>query len=269
MNANNTPNKNLNRVAFADSMCSDGMCCFTCVIPSNNRHIGFIRSFWKSGSGFSHVKLLVTSDGRKNELYDSCRFLDFVITQNEEGSSMKMDLRCSIYRNRPTQCKGYPDKAGESLDYEMSGPCIFNEYTAPSFYKKLVYKRDWEAFFAIRDDRKALRRMFVHRDTDSAREKVLRVEDVKIASISVGKKELDYILIPLPKYKQNVLYLSEKHPEIYSIRQAYQCWGDKIEKNLQHHYGDKWKTMLNDFLEMEEADVSKRYDEDTTRNLEC
>ncbi|MBI2469681.1 MAG: hypothetical protein HYV59_00345 [Planctomycetes bacterium] len=58
MNINYTMNKNLCDMAFAENECSDGMCCFTCVIPSNNGHIGFFKSMWKSGTGSPYVKLL-------------------------------------------------------------------------------------------------------------------------------------------------------------------------------------------------------------------
>lgn len=58
---------NHGKISFAESECSDGMCCFTCVIPPNNGHIGFFKSLWKKGTGYPHVKLLVTSEGYKDE----------------------------------------------------------------------------------------------------------------------------------------------------------------------------------------------------------
>ena len=262
-------NKNCNNITFTESECSDGMCCFTCVIPTNNGHINFFKSFWKNGTGSPHVKLLVTSEGYKDELYDSCKFLDFIITRSTTDSGLKMDLRCSVYKSRPTQCVDYPDRAGETLYHKISGPCIFNEYTASDTYKMLVYKRKWQAFYAIRDSEEALRNIFVHEDVLTARETLLRAKDVHLATISIRGEELDYILIPIPKQTQNILYVSEKHQTITAIRQAYHTWEEKIQKNLENHYGSEWETRLKNAIEMEEKDAGKRCDEDTVSNVEC
>ena len=269
MNIKCTKSENLCGVAHAESECSDGMCCFTCVIPSNNGHIGFFKSMWKRGTGSPYVKLLATSEGHKNELYDSCKFLDFIIARNSGDSMLKMDLRCSIYKHRPRQCRDYPDSAGESLYQRISGPCIFNEYTASGAYKNLVYKRKWNAFYAIRDIEEAIRNIFVNEDTFIARETMLKAKDVHLATITVGTEESDYILIPIPKQTQNILYLSGKHQPITTIRQAYHKWQEKIQKNLQNHYGDEWEAKLNNAIEMEEKDAGKRCNEDTTGNPEC
>jgi len=254
---------------FAENECSDGMCCFTCVIPSNNGHIGFFKSLWKSGTGSPYVKLLVTSEGHKNELYESCKFLDFIISRNLTDADLKMDLRCSIYKHRPRQCRDYPDNAGESLYQRISGPCIFNEYTASSAYKNLVYKRKWDAFYAILDDVEVIRNIFVNEDVYTARALLINAKDVHLAAISVGKEELNYILIPLPKRTKNILYLSEKHQPVGTIEQAYHRWQEKIQKNLQNHYGPEWETSLKNAIEMEEKDANKRCYEDTTGNPEC
>lgn len=269
MNTHCAVNENYGNVTFTESMCSDGMCCFTCVIPPKNEHIGFFKSLWKNGTGSPYVKLLVTSEGYKDELYDSCKFLDFMILKNPIDSSLKMDLRCSIYKSRPSQCMGYPDRAGESLSQKISGPCIFNEYTAQSTYKKLVYKREWNAFYAILDYEKAIQNIFVHENPFIARESLLKAKDVHLATISVGAEELDYILIPISKRTQNILYLSEKHQPITTIRRAYIGWQEKIQKNLQNHYGPEWEMRLKKAIEMEEKDASKRCDEDTACNVEC
>lgn len=263
--------KNHGSITFAENECSDGMCCFTCVIPSNNGHLGFFKSLWKKGTGYPYVKLLVASEGYNNELYDSCKFLDFTIFVDTTDSSLKMDLRCSIYKHRPRQCMGYPDEAGESLYEKMSGPCIFNEYAAASAYKKLVYKREWQAFFAIKDDGEAIRNIFVSNDEVSiAREKILKAKDVHLVALSAdGTEESDYILIPVPRQTHNILYLSEKHQPINTIKQAYHKWQEKIQKNLENHYGSEWETKLKNAIEMEEKDACKRCDEDTTGNLEC
>ncbi|MEP9409975.1 MAG: hypothetical protein HRF42_00975 [Candidatus Brocadia sp.] len=244
-------------ITFVENECSDGMCCFTCVIPSNNGHIGFFKSLWKKGTGYPYVKLLVTSEGYKDELYDSCRFLNFSIFANQTDSSPKMDLRCSIYKHRPDQCMGYPDEAGESLYKKISGPCIFNEYTASGAYKKLVYKREWQAFFAIRDDRAAMRNIFVSdEDVSVVREKILKTKDVHLATLSVDNtEELDYILIPVPRQTHNILYLSKEHKPIGTIRQAYHKWQEKIQKNLENHYGPEWETKLKNAIETEEKDA--------------
>src|SRR5574341_733087 len=262
-------NKNRCSMNFTESECSDGMCCFTCVIHSDNRHIGFFRSLWKSGTGSNCVKLLVTSDGHKNELYDSCKFLDFISSQNSFDSSLKMDLRCSVYKSRPNQCMEYPDKAGESLHQKISGPCIFNEYTAPSAYKKLVYKREWQAFYVIRDSSETIRNIFVNEEIAVAREKILKAKDVHLVTLCVGKNELDYILIPIPKQTENILYLSEKHQPITTIQQAYHRWEEKIQTNLQHHYGHEWEMRLKNAIEMETENVSKRNNENAACNIEC
>lgn len=271
MNINNTLQEIMNHcnINFAESECSDGMCCFTCVIPPNNEHIGFFKSLWKSGTGWPHVKLLVMSEGTKNELYDSCKFLNFLLSINPEDVSLKMDLRCSIYKSRPAQCMGYPDKAGESFHRKISGPCIFNEYTAPGEYRKLVYKREWDAFYAIRDHETALRNICTNEESSVARGKILKTKDVHLASICAGKEELDYILIPIPKQTQNILYVSEKHTPITTIKQAYYTWEEKIQRNLQNHYGTDWETMLNKALETEEKDARKRPYENANRNTEC
>lgn len=264
-----TMNKNLCDMTLAESECSDGMCCFTCVIPANNGHIGFFKSMWRSGTGSPYVKLLVTSEGHKNELYESCKFLDFIISRDSANSTLKMDLRCSIYKHRPRQCRDYPDSAGESLYQKISGPCIFNEYTASGAYKNLVYKRKWDAFYAIQDDRDAIRNIFVNEDALTARELLLKAKDVHLAAISAGAEELNYILIPLPKRTQNILYLSEKHQPVGTIEQAYHRWQEKIQKNLQNHYGTEWEAKLNNAIEMEEKDAGKRCNEDTTGNPKC
>ena len=182
---------------------------------------------------------------------------------------LKIDLRCSIYKSRPKQCMDYPDRAGDSLYQKVSGPCIFNEYAAPSTYKNLVYKREWDAFYAIRDHGEAISNIFPHEDSVKAREMLLKAEDVHLASISEGTEESDYILISIPKRTQNILYMSEKHQTITTIRQAYHQWQEKIQNNLRNHYGPEWETMLKNAIETEENDVSKRRDEDTTGNIEC
>lgn len=262
-------NKSNGPIAFAESMCSDGMCCFTCVIPANNGHVGLLRFFWKRGTGSPYVKLLVTSKGRKDEVYNSCKFLNFFGTINALNASLTMDLRCGIYKWRPYQCMGYPDLAGESPDYKISGPCLFNEYTAGSRYQQLVYRREWHAFYAIQDQAKAFLNVFPGENVQSARETLLKITGVRKATIPMGKKGLDYILIPIPKKTKNVLYLSGDHEPITTIRQAYCCWEEKIQKNLRNHYGKEWKTQLENAIEMEENDARKRSDEDTARNTEC
>lgn len=269
MNTCCATNENHCDVTFAEGECSDGMCCFTCVIPTNNGHISFFKSLWKSGTGSDHVKLLVTSEGRKEELYDSCKFLNFTISKSLVNSSLKMDLRCSVYKSRPSQCVGYPDRAGESLYQRTSGPCIFNEYTAPSAYKKLVYKREWQASYAILDRADAIRNIFVGEDPGIARDLILKANGVHLATISVGKEEQDYVLIPIHRQTQNILYLSEKHQPITTIKQAYHRWGEKIQRNLQNHYGTEWETQLKNAIEMEEKDAGKRYNENTASNIEC
>ncbi|MBI2469680.1 MAG: hypothetical protein HYV59_00340 [Planctomycetes bacterium] len=176
-------------------------------------------------------------------------------------------MRCSIYKHRPRQCRDYPDRAGESLYQKISGPCIFNEYAAPGAYKNLVYKRKWDAFYAILDDMDVIRNIFVDEDAHTARELIINAKDVHLASISAGGEESNYILIPLPKRTQNILYLSEKHQPIGTVKQAYRRWQEKIQKNLQNHYGPEWEAKLNTAIEMEEKDAGKRCNEDTTGNL--
>jgi hypothetical protein len=163
----------------------------------------------------------------------------------------------------------YPDKAGESVYQKISGPCIFNEYAASSAYKKLVYKRDWNAFYAIRDHGEAIRSVFVSEDASVAREILLKAKDVHLATLFVGTEESNYILIPIPKRTRNILYLSEKHQPTTTIKHAYQRWQEKIQKNLQNHYGQEWEEKLKNAIEMEEKDASKGCDEDTAGNLEC
>ena len=46
-------NKNDGAIAFAESICSDGMCCFTCVVPADNGHVGFLRYFLEKRNGFA------------------------------------------------------------------------------------------------------------------------------------------------------------------------------------------------------------------------
>ncbi|MCF6153089.1 MAG: hypothetical protein E3K38_12525 [Candidatus Kuenenia stuttgartiensis] len=244
-------------IAFAESMCSDGMCCFTCVIPANSGHIGFIKYFLKRGSGFRHVKLLAMSEGRRNELYESCRFLDVIISADPEALSLKMDLRCRIYKYRPVQCMDYPDCAGAASGQEITGPCIYNEYNTSGAYQQLVYKREWKAFFAIRNDLTALRGIFSGNEVSATREILLNVKGVCLAEISVGSEKQDFILIPLPKRTENILYLSEKHQPITTIEDAYRRWDEKIKGNLLHHYGTEWNKKLEEAIRMEGKDVSK------------
>ena len=181
------------------------VCALTaCVaLPVSYRQItvtlAFSGIFGKGGTGSPYVKLLVTSKGRKDELYHSCKFLNFIGSTNAATASLTMDLRCGIYKRRPYQCMGYPGIAGESPDYKISGPCLFNEYTAGSSYQKLVYKREWQAFYVIQDQTKAFLSVFPGETAQSARETLLRIKDVRKAAIAVGKKEMDCILIPIPK----------------------------------------------------------------------
>lgn len=258
---------NHGKISFAESECSDGMCCFTCVIPPNNGHIGFFKSLWKKGTGYPHVKLLVTSEGYKDELYDSCKFLDFTITKGSTDGHLKMDLRCSIYKSRPDQCMGYPDRAGESLYHKISGPCIFNEYTASRAYKQLVYKREWQGFYAVLDNADTIGELFTQEDPSVARSYLLKIRDVSLATITVKGLERAYILIPIPRQKHNILYLSEKHQPIGTIREAYCRWEQKIQDNLKKHYEHDWEMQLKNAIETEEKDAGKRCDEDTTGNF--
>ncbi len=153
--------------------------------------------------------------------------------------------------------------------HTISGPCIFNEYTASAAYHKLVYKRKWQAFYAIRDHKKALTNIFIQQDSATAREILLKTKDVHLTTISIGKEELDYILIPIPKQTHNILYISEQHRPITTIRCAYYQWEEKIQRNLENHYGSEWEIRLKTAIEMEETDASKRSDEDASGNLEC
>ncbi|OQZ00576.1 MAG: hypothetical protein B6D35_06260 [Candidatus Brocadia sp. UTAMX2] len=268
MSAHGRIQENHDSIPFARSECSDGMCCFTCVIPPGNKHIGFFKSLWKRGTGYPYVKLLVTSEGYKDEWYDSCKFLNFTIAPDAARCHLIMDLRCSIYKSRPTQCVGYPDRAGESLYQSISGPCIFNEYTAPPAYRKLVYKREWKAFYAISDQADAIRGICVHEDSSAARSLILEAKGVVRTTLLVGNREREYILIPIQKQTENILYISEKHQPIATIRQAYSRWEEKIHNNLINHYGEEWESRLQGAIEMEEKDACKRGDEDTTGNPE-
>lgn len=267
----NTPcrtHENHDTITFAESECSDGMCCFTCVIPPGNKHVGFFKYLRKGGTASPYVKLLVTSEGYKDELYDACKFLNFIISQDAAKPHLKMDLRCSIYKSRPSQCMGYPDQAGESVYQKISGPCIFNEYTAPRAYHKLVYKREWKAFYAILDHADAFRSLCAHEEPSVARSLILGANGVVRAAISVGRDERDYLLIPIQNETRNILYVSEKHQPIVTIRQAYSRWEEKIQNNLKNHYRDEWESRLKSAIETEEKDAGKRGDEDTTGNLE-
>ncbi|TVM03984.1 MAG: hypothetical protein CV087_01990 [Candidatus Brocadia sp. WS118] len=268
MNTHDRIPGNHDGISFARSECSDGMCCFTCVIPRGNKHVGFFKSLRKGGTAYPYVKLFVTSEGYKDELYDSCKFLNFIISQDATRPHLKMDLRCSIYKSRPSQCMGYPDQAGESVYQKISGPCIFNEYTAPRTYNKLVYKREWKAFYAILDHIDAIRSICVHDDPSAARKLILEARDVRLATITVGSKDQEHILIPILKQTENILYVSEKHQPIATIREAYSRWEEKIQNNLKNHYGDEWESRLKSAIEMEEKDACKRGDEDTAGNPE-
>lgn len=62
---------------------------------------------------------------------------------------------------------------------------------------------------------------------------ILEAKDVCRAIISVGGVEREYILIPMQKQTQNILYISEKHHPITTIRQAYSQWEIKIQNNLK------------------------------------
>jgi len=266
MDNSQTMNENRRSVAFAESMCSDGMCCFTCVIPDDSRHIGFIKYFIKRGSGFQHIKLLAMSEGRKNELYESCRFLDVILSADPGTASVKMDLRCRIYKYRPVQCMNYPDCAGDTPGQKMTGPCIYNEYNASGVYQRLVYKREWNAFYAIRNDLTALSKMFSGNDVAAAREMLVNAKDVRLADISVGAEEHEFILVPIPKRTDTILYLSEKHQPIVSIESAYKRWEEKIQGNLRHHYGEEWEKRLEEAIRTEGKDVSKKNNDHKSGN---
>ncbi len=269
MDSNCTQTRIQGDVLFAERECTDGMCCFTCVIPPNGKHIGVLKCLLKKGTGATGVKLLVTGEGCKNELYDSCMLLDFTISGNGEAPGLNMDLRCSIYKRRPCQCEEYPDNAGMSLERRISGPCIFNEYAASDAYKKLVYKRGWDAYYAILDQEEIIKKICVYETPSLARETLMQAKGVRLATITVMGKEQDFILIPVPKNTHNVLYTSKRHLPITTIKQAYLLWQEKIKSNLENHYGPEWETRLATAIETEEKDASKRGNEDTTGNPEC
>ena len=268
MDSNCTQSKNQGDIGFAERECSDGMCCFTCVIPPNSGHIGILKYLIKKGTGATGVKLLITGAGRKNELYDSCRFLDFAISRNEAASGMEMDLRCSIYKRRPSQCEGYPDSVGDLFERRVGGPCIFNEYAASDAYKKLVYKREWDAYYAIQDDEEILGKICVFGTPALAREALIQTRGVRLATITVLGKEQDFILVPVQKNTHNILYTSKRHQPIITIKQAYSLWEGKIKENLENHYGAEWEARLATAIETEEKDAGKRGNEDTTGNPE-
>ncbi|MGQ3683423.1 MAG: hypothetical protein ACUBOA_00100 [Candidatus Loosdrechtia sp.] len=242
--------KNIN---FTEDICADGICCFMS-IPKSQNHLGIARFFFKRGNTSHGIKLLCTAHEMKDILYLPCRCLNFYIEEDDVQGERKLRVvvRCGIFHKkyRPYTCRAFPDRE-DSFMHDLLAPCIYNEYRAHENYVKLKHKHFFRLFYAIKDNRKVLEKIFPGRTSEEAREKLNQCNEVvKVSAFWNEKKPSEYFLFEVPK-TDTVLYTSHIHPKITSIKQAYDCWQGHIESWLERHYGSKWQCYLDRAVEQE------------------
>ncbi len=241
-----TPTNTKKNIGFTNDICADGICCFMS-IPRKQTHLGMWKAFLKRGSASYGVKLLYTALSAKDIIFNPCRCLDIYLkdacTQGE--STIQVILRCGIYgkKCRPYTCGAFPDKA-DSFMYNIYAPCIYNEYIAHESYVKLKHKHVFRLFYAIKDDRKLLEKIFPGHTAEETRERLSQCGEIGKVSAIWNEKPSEYFLLEVPKV-DSVLYTSDVHPKIKSVKQAYLQWQGHIESWLEKHYGSRWQEYLD------------------------
>ncbi len=240
-------------IDFAGDICADGICCFMS-IPRKQTHLGILKPFLKRRNASYGVKLLYTALQAKDIVYNPCRCLDFYLKEvdTQDGSTVRVLLRCGIFgkKCRPAPCKEFPDKA-DSFMYDIPAPCVYNEYLAPENYVTLKHKHVFHLFYAIKDDRKLLGKIFPGYTAAETREKLNQWRSVVKISAIWNEKPSEYFLLEVPRV-DSILYTSDKHPKIEGIKQAYQLWQGHIESWLEKHYGSRWQDRLDRAIEQED-----------------
>ncbi|MCF6158820.1 MAG: hypothetical protein E3K32_09665 [wastewater metagenome] len=244
---------NIDNISFTEDVCADGICCFMS-IPRNQSHLGKVKFFLKRGNASYGIKLLYTAPEVKDIVYNPCRCLNFSLREipSSHGTKLQMVLRCSIInkRCRPYTCKAFPDKA-DSFMYDLLAPCIYNEYRASGRYVKLKHKHIFHLFYAFKDDRKLLGKIFPGYTAEEVRKKLSQCSGVgKVCAVWDEKKPSEYFLLEIPKV-DSIVYVSDVHPRIEGVKQAYNCWQGHIESWLERHYGSKWQDSLDYAIEQE------------------
>ncbi len=247
-----TNSHEINNISFTDEICADGICCFMS-IPRNQSHLGMWKAFLKRRNASYGVKLLYLSTQAKDIVYNPCRCLEFYLKEvtTESGTALRVILRCGIFTKgrRPYTCKGFPDKT-DSFMYDVPAPCVYNEYLAHEDYVRLKYTHVFRLFYAIKDDRRLLGKIFPGRTAEETREKLNRCKEVVKISAVWNEKPSEYFLLEVPKTK-TVLYISDAHPKIEGVKHAYDLWQGHIEGWLEKHYGSKWQANLADAMKKE------------------
>jgi len=222
-------------------------------IPRKQNHLGIWRYFIGRRNASLGIKLLYTSPEAKDIVYNPCRCLNFYLKETVVSGvpAIQVELRCGIYgkKLRPYACKEFPDKA-DSFMYDIYAPCVYNEYRASENYMKLKHKQVFRLFYAIKDNDKLLKKIFPGHTADETRRKLEGCDAVVKISAIWGEKPSEYFLFEVPKC-DSVLYTSQKHPKIESVKQAYDVWTGHIETWLEKHYGGKWQDSLDRAIEMD------------------
>lgn len=253
MSTDMVTSKNTENISFAEDICADGICCFMS-IPRNQNHLGILRFFLKWGNASYGVKLLCTTLEKKDILYHPCRCLNFHLREinTPDGIKLYVVVRCGIInkRCRPYPCGAFPDKE-DSFMYDLLAPCIYNEYRAHENYVKLKHKHLFRLFYAIKDNQKVLAKVFPGHTPEEARERLDQCSGVvKVSAFWNEKKPSEYFLFEVPKV-DSILYTSQRHPKITSVKQAYDHWQGHIDSWLERHYGSKWQGYLDRTIEQE------------------
>lgn len=248
----NTVDSNKN-IDLTRDVCADGICCFMS-IPREQTHLGIWRRFLKRGNAIDGIKLLYTTLQAKDIIYNPCRCLNFYLKEvnTHNGSTLQVLLRCGIFgkRCRPYTCKEFPDKT-DSFMYDIPAPCVYNEYIASENYLTLKHKQVFRLFYAIKDDRKLLGKIFPGYPAEETRKKLNHYNEIARISVIWNEKPAEYFLLEVPR-SECVLYTSTVHPKIEGIKQAYNLWQGHIESWLERHYGSKWHDHLDRAIDQEE-----------------
>lgn len=245
-------------IVFTDDVCADGVCCFMS-IPRKQTHLGILKLFLKRRNASYGVKLLYTTLQTKDIIYNPCKCLNFYLKElhTPDGPTFQVLLRCGIFgkRCRPYTCKEFPDKA-DSFMYDIPAPCAYNDYIAPENYVALKHKQVFRLFYAIKDNRKLLEKISPGHTAEEIRKKLNQCKGVVKVCAIWNEKPSEYFLLEVPKVS-SILYISDNHPKIESIKQAYHLWQGHIESWLEKHYGSKWQDYLDRAIK-NEGDRSKK-----------
>lgn len=242
-------NKNID---LTGDICADGICCFMS-IPREQTHLGILKYFLKRRNASYGIKLLYTALQTKDIVYNPCKCLDFYLKEvsTSGGTSLQVQLRCGIFskRCRPYTCKEFPDKA-DSFMYDIPAPCVYNEYIASERYVRLKHKQVFRLFYAIKDDHKLMGKISPGHTAEEIRKKLNQCKEAVKVSAVWNEKPSEYFLLEVPKV-DSVLYITDKHPKIEGIKQAYHLWQGHIESWLERHYGQEWQDHLERAIKQE------------------